>query len=174
MRKWIDQSTFDELLLANAEDNIERAIQGASAVLEAVQEFVPEAALFYRVTHAVDSLKNYFEEACAGFRRNGILFLVRKYTYPKPYYDSEAEVPAAGASEPDAALNDGRIRAKLFFCILDKVLCAFLFVNSIDVVFVQFEMLPHDILDIGRGCHIFAADFLNYIQYLSLGVDTYI
>ena len=48
MRKWIDQSTFDELLLANAEDNIERAIQSASAVLEAVQEFVPEAALFYR------------------------------------------------------------------------------------------------------------------------------
>ena len=48
MRKWIDQSTFDELLLANAEDNIERAIQGASSVLEAVQEFVPEAALFYR------------------------------------------------------------------------------------------------------------------------------
>ena len=44
MRKWIDQSTFDELLLANAEDNIERAIQGASSVLEAVQEFVPEAA----------------------------------------------------------------------------------------------------------------------------------
>lgn len=87
MRKWIDQSTFDELLLANAEDNIERAIQGASSVLEAVQEFVPEAALFYRVTHAVDSLKNYFEEASAGFRRNGILFLVRKHTYPKPYYD---------------------------------------------------------------------------------------
>ena len=80
MRKWIDQSTFDELLLANAEDNIERAIQSASAVLEAVQEFVPEAALFYRVTHAADSLKNYFEEACTGFRRNGILFLVRKYT----------------------------------------------------------------------------------------------
>ena len=52
MRKWIDQSTFDELLLANAEDNIERAIRSASAVLEAVQEFVPEAALFYRVTHA--------------------------------------------------------------------------------------------------------------------------
>ena len=87
MRKWIDQSTFDELLLANAEDNIERAIQGASAVLEAVQEFVPEAALFYRVTHAADSLKNYFEEASAGFRRNGILFLVRKHTYPKSYYD---------------------------------------------------------------------------------------
>ena len=37
MRKWIDQSTFDELLLANAEDNIERAIRSASAVLEAVQ-----------------------------------------------------------------------------------------------------------------------------------------
>ena len=87
MRKWIDQSTFDELLLANAEDNIERAIQSASAVLETVQEFVPEAALFYRVTHAVDSLKNYFEEACTGFRRNGILFLVRKYTYPKTYYE---------------------------------------------------------------------------------------
>ena len=50
MRKWIDQSTFDELLLANAEDNIERAIRSASAVLETVQEFVPEAALFYRVT----------------------------------------------------------------------------------------------------------------------------
>ena len=87
MRKWIDQSTFDELLLVNVEDNIERAIQGASAVLETVQEFVPEAALFYRVTHAADSLKNYFEEAFAGFRRNGILFLIRKHTYPKPYYD---------------------------------------------------------------------------------------
>ena len=45
---------------ANAEDNIERAIRSASAVLETVQEFVPEADLFYRVTHAVDSLKNYF------------------------------------------------------------------------------------------------------------------
>ena len=87
MRKWIDQSTFDELLLANAEDNVERTIQSASAVLEIVQEFVPEAALFYRVTHAADSLKNYFEEACTGFRRNGILFLVRKYTYPKTYYE---------------------------------------------------------------------------------------
>ena len=87
MRKWIDQSTFDELLLANAEDNIERAIRSASAVLETVQEFVPEAALFYRVTHAVDSLKNYFEEAGTGFRRNDILFLVRQYFYPKPYYE---------------------------------------------------------------------------------------
>ena len=87
MRKWIDQSTFDELLLANAEDNVERAIRSASAVLETVQEFVPEAALFYRVTHAEDSLKNYFEEACTGFRRNSILFLVRQYFYPKPYYD---------------------------------------------------------------------------------------
>ena len=87
MRKGIDQSTFDELLLANAGDNIERAIKSASAVLEAVQEFIPEAALFYRVTHAADSLKNYFEEACTGFRRNGILFLVRKYTYPKTYYE---------------------------------------------------------------------------------------
>ena len=87
MRKWIDQTTFDELLLANAEDNIERAIQGASAVLETVQEFVPDAALFYRVTHAADSLKNYFEEVSSGFRRNGILFLVRRYFYPKAYYD---------------------------------------------------------------------------------------
>ena len=60
MRRWIDQATFDELLLANAEDNVERAIQSASAVLEAVQEFVPEATLFYHVTHAADSLKNYF------------------------------------------------------------------------------------------------------------------
>ena len=87
MRKWIDQSTFDELLLANAEDNVERTIQSASAVLKIVQKFVPEAALFYRVTHAADSLKNYFEEACTGFRRNGILFLVRQYFYPKLYYD---------------------------------------------------------------------------------------
>ena len=54
MRRWIDQATFDELLLANAEDNVERAIQSASAVLEAVQEFVPEATLFYHVTHAAD------------------------------------------------------------------------------------------------------------------------
>ena len=52
-----------------------------------MQEFVPEATLFYHVTHAADSLKNYFEEVCTGFRRNGILFLVRQYFYPKPYYD---------------------------------------------------------------------------------------
>ena len=87
MRKWIDQSTFDELLLANVNANMEQAIRSASAVLEAVQAFVPEATLFYHVTHATDSLKNYFEEACTGFRRNGILFLVRKYTYPKTYYE---------------------------------------------------------------------------------------
>ena len=62
MRKWIDQSTFDELLLANAEDNIERAIRSASAVLEAVQEFVPEAALFYRVTHCPVLKKVYRKE----------------------------------------------------------------------------------------------------------------
>ena len=46
MRTWIDQSTFDELLLANANDNMEQAIRSASAVLEAVQAFVPDAALF--------------------------------------------------------------------------------------------------------------------------------
>ena len=87
---------------------------------------------------------------------------------------SEEEAPAAGASELDAALNNERIRAKQFFFMLDKVFSAFLFVNSIDVVLVQFEMLPHDILDIGRGCHIFTADFLDHLQYLSLGVDTYL
>ena len=87
MRKWIDQATFDELLLASAEDNVERAIQSASAVLETVQAFVPEAALFYRVTHDADLQKNYFEEVLTGFRRNGILFFVRKHTYPKTYYD---------------------------------------------------------------------------------------
>ena len=87
MRKWIDQSTFDELLLANAEDNIERAIRSASAVLEAVQEFVPEAALFYRVTHAADSLKNYFEEACTASGETASCFSSAKYFYPKPYYD---------------------------------------------------------------------------------------
>ena len=87
---------------------------------------------------------------------------------------SGAATMDAGASGTDAALCDGRIRAKQFFFILDKILGAFLFVNSIDVVFVQFEMLPHDILDIRRSCHIFAADFLDHIQYLSLGVDTYI
>ena len=43
--------------------------------------------MFYRVTHAADSQKNYFEEASTGFRRNSILFLVRQYFYPKPYYD---------------------------------------------------------------------------------------
>ena len=32
MRKWIDQSTFDELLLANAEDNIERAIRSEMCI----------------------------------------------------------------------------------------------------------------------------------------------
>lgn len=87
---------------------------------------------------------------------------------------SGAATTDAGASGTASALSDGRIRAKQFFFILDKVFGAILFVNSIDVVFVQFEMLPHDILDIGRGSHIFAADFLDHLQYLSLGLDTYI
>ena len=91
MRTWIDQSTFDELLLANANDNMEQAIRSASAVLEAVQAFVPDAALFYRVMHATDSLKNYFKEVCTGFRRNGILFLVRKHTSPKTYYELQCD-----------------------------------------------------------------------------------
>ena len=91
MRRWIDQATFDELLLANVNANMEQAIRSASAVLEAVQACVPDAALFYRVTHATDSLKNYFKEACTGFRRNGILFLVRKHTSPKTYYDLQCD-----------------------------------------------------------------------------------
>ena len=42
----------------------------------------------------------------------------------------------AGASGTDAVLSDGCIRAKQFFFISDKVFGAFLFINSIDVVFV--------------------------------------
>jgi hypothetical protein len=49
---------------------------------------------------------------------------------------SGAATTDAGASETDAVLSDGRIRAKQFFFISDKVFGAFLFVNSIDVVFV--------------------------------------
>ena len=58
MRKWIDQSTFDELLLANAEDNIERAIQSASAVLEAVHPSIgqPVPVTFPVITFGLYSM----------------------------------------------------------------------------------------------------------------------
>ena len=63
MRKWIDQSTFDELLLANVNANMEQAIRSASAVLEAVQAFVPEATFEsqHQFIDAVITLKPIIE-----------------------------------------------------------------------------------------------------------------
>jgi|GEM_PF-5419233 len=43
--------------------------------------------------------------------------------------------------------------------------------DAVDVVFIQFEMLPQDILDVGSCGHIFSADLLDDLQNLALDSD---
>lgn len=85
MKKWIDQQTFDELLIANA-DKVVQKIENEGELHQMVKEFIPEAELFYQVTHDREECKNLLENVSTGFRRNGILFFVRKYIYPKIHY----------------------------------------------------------------------------------------
>ena len=87
MIRWIDRETFDELILANTEASLNRMLDGAKPVLDTVRRFVPEADLFYRIYHDESERTNHVERVYPGFRRNGILFLVIKYTSPKVYYD---------------------------------------------------------------------------------------
>ena len=87
MIRWIDRETFDELILTDTEASLNRMIDGARPVLDAVRRFIPEADLFYRIYHDESELTNHVERVYPGFRRNGILFFVIKYTYPKTYYD---------------------------------------------------------------------------------------
>ena len=87
MIRWIDQETFDEMILTNAEASLERMIDGAKPLLDTIRRFVPEAGLFYRIYHDESEHTNHVESVYPGFRRNGILFFVSGRNYPKVHYD---------------------------------------------------------------------------------------
>lgn len=87
MIRWVDQETFDEMILTNAEASLERMIDGAKPLLDTIRRFVPEADLFYRIYHDESEHTNHVERVYPGFRRNGILFLVSGRNYPKVHYD---------------------------------------------------------------------------------------
>lgn len=87
MIRWIDQETFDEMILTNAEASLERMIDGANPLLDIIRRFVPEAGLFYRIYHDESEHTNHVERVYPGFRRNGILFFVSGRNYPKVHYD---------------------------------------------------------------------------------------
>lgn len=84
--RWIERSTFEELVISNADERMDRAVEETTRLLEMIRPYVPDADLFYRVTHDKAACKNYYEDVGAGFRRNGILFIVGKNTYPKTFY----------------------------------------------------------------------------------------
>lgn len=87
MIRWIDQETFDEMILTNAEASLERMIDGAKPLLDTIRRFVPEAGLFYRIYHDESEHTNHVESVYPGFRRNGIQFFVSGRNYPKVHYD---------------------------------------------------------------------------------------
>lgn len=87
MIRWIDQETFDEMILTNAEASLERMIDGAKPLLDTIRRFVPEAGMFYRIYHDESEHTNHVESVYPGFRRNGILFFVSGRNYPKVHYD---------------------------------------------------------------------------------------
>lgn len=85
MRKWIDQETFDELILTNADYRLERDVAEETILLKEVREFIPQAGLFYEVTHDQTEHTNRYEEVRTGFQRNGILFFILQNHYSKYY-----------------------------------------------------------------------------------------
>lgn len=86
MMQWINQQTFDGLAFTNKDGNLKEAIRQESELLKALREFVPEAELCYRISYDENGCENYCHGVCTCFRRDGILFFVRKQTYPKTNY----------------------------------------------------------------------------------------
>lgn len=95
MKKWVDQQTFDELLLANAEDaekDIQQRKDSHTSYLENLRKFVPDAGFFYFVSHNEETHQNSFISMSIGFRRNEILFFVNIQTYPKTFYTLRLDI----------------------------------------------------------------------------------
>lgn len=86
MMQWINQQTFDGLTFTNKDRHLQEAVRQESELLKALREFVPEAELCYRISYDENGCKNYCHGVFTCFRRDGILFFVRKQTYPKTNY----------------------------------------------------------------------------------------
>mgnify|MGYP000032604656 CR=1 FL=1 len=86
MMQWINQQTFDGLAFTNKDGNLQETVRQESELLKALREFVPEAELCYRISYDENGCENYCHSVCTCFRRDGILFFVRKQTYPKTNY----------------------------------------------------------------------------------------
>ena len=84
--QWINQQTFDGLTFTNKDRHLQEAVRQESELLKALREFVPEAELCYRISYDENGCKNYCHGVFTCFRRDGILFFVRKQTYPKTNY----------------------------------------------------------------------------------------
>ena len=85
MMKWIDQTLFDDLVLANS-DQTERMMRDVSPFLTEVLPFISDAVLQYRIYHDETEHTNSLESVRVCFVRNAILFSISKQTYPKTSY----------------------------------------------------------------------------------------
>lgn len=89
MRKWVDQQTFDELLLANAEE-AEREImqlnESIASCIDDLRKYVPNAGFYYWVYHDEKTHQNHYVSVSLGFEKNEILFLIQIQSYPKTFY----------------------------------------------------------------------------------------
>lgn len=85
MMKWIDQTLFDDLVLANS-DQTERMMRDVSPFLTEVLPFIPDAVLQYRIYHDETEHTNSLESIRICFVRDAILFSISKQTYPKTSY----------------------------------------------------------------------------------------
>lgn len=85
MMKWIDQTLFDDLVLANS-DQTERMMRDIQPFLTEVLPFIPDAVLQYRIYHDETEHTNSLESIRICFVRNAILFSISKQTYPKITY----------------------------------------------------------------------------------------
>lgn len=82
MIKWVDQQTYEELLIGNWE-RVQADIDEAKTLRETFLPFIPDAALRYRIEHDKDTLQNRLQHVEMFFRRDGIYFTVSKSNYPK-------------------------------------------------------------------------------------------
>lgn len=85
MMKWIDQTLFDDLVLANS-DQTEHMMRDVQPFLTEVLPFIPDAVLQYRIYHDETEHTNSLESVRVCFVRNAILFSISKQTYPKITY----------------------------------------------------------------------------------------
>ena len=85
MMKWIDQTLFNDLVLANS-DPTERMMRDIQPFLTEVLPFIPDAVLQYRIYHDETEHTNSLESIRICFVRNAIFFSISKQTYPKITY----------------------------------------------------------------------------------------